>query len=92
MQLTLDGETWTLDFGELTGVDAKEFRKAVGVPLASVLADKEGFDLDVAAGLIWLARRLKEPTLSYADVAKAINFLSAFDVDIDGEATPDPET
>ena len=91
--LTVDGERYELHLERMTALDAKEFRATVGVSLTQALANQSA-DLDVLAGLIWMARRAKEPRLQYETVARSLNYDS--DVDLDstdaGEVEPDPET
>lgn len=80
VRVSCDGTTYDIDFTDLTAIDAKDFRREVGIPLMSVLSNQEQPDLDVIAGLIWLARRKGEPTLTFTEVATAINWSS--DVDL----------
>lgn len=76
---------------DLTGIDARDFRAAVGFPLVQVFANAAAYDIDVAAGLVWLVRRRTEPNLSYADVARTINFTTALDFDFGKGGDDDPE-
>lgn len=79
LEITLDGETFTLRFSDLTAIDAKDFRAAVGIPLTAAMT--EGVtDLDIIAGLVWLARRRRERGLAYATVAKALTYDTPFDM------------
>lgn len=92
VRVTVDGEQYDIDFSDLSAIDSKDFRKAVGIPLASVLTERQDADIDVIAGLVWLARRKKEPRLSYEEVAESINFTTDMDMKPAGEVEPDPET
>jgi len=74
VSIIVAGETYTLRQSDLTGIDAKEFRLAVGMPLAKVFADPTIVDLDVLAGLVWLVRRRSERGLSYEDVARSVTY------------------
>lgn len=67
------GENYTVNYAHLTAVDAGDFRRAVGIPLAA--AFKEGVaDIDVIAGLVWLVRRAGDRTLTYEKVAATVNY------------------
>lgn len=92
IRVSVDGVEYDLDFSELNGIDAKDFRREVGLPLAAVVNDVEAADLDVFAGLVWLARRKTEPGLTYTQVAESISFTSDLDVNTVEEVEPDPET
>lgn len=72
--LTIDGQEVRLAAGSITANDAKDFRAKVGVPLMQVLRDTDSIDLDVVAGLVWLARRRVERGLTYEAVAQSINY------------------
>ena len=79
VRVTVGDDTYDIDFGALTAPDAKEFRKAVGIPLAAVLSGAQDGDIDVIAGLVWLARRKDEPALTYEQVAATISYLTTID-------------
>lgn len=81
VRLTVDGAVYELDFSDLTAIDSKDFRREVGIPLSSVLSDKEDADLDVIAGLVWLARRKVETALTYVEVASKLTLLTPMDVE-----------
>lgn len=92
VRATVDGVDYDLDFSDLNAIDAKDFRREVGIPIASVLTGGVDADLDVIAGLVWLARRKNEPSLTYTAVAESISFTSDLDLNAVEEAEPDPET
>lgn len=85
VRITVGDDVYDIDFSDLTAVDAKDFRREVGIPLAAVLADKEDADIDVIAGLVWIVRRKAEKGLTFDTVAKSISFTTTLDLD----ATPD---
>ena len=89
--VSVDGQKWVLDFSDLTAIDAKDFRREVGFPLASVLSGGEAEDLDVYAGLVWLARRKDEPKLTFAEVAATITMNTDLGFDDEVEEDADPE-
>lgn len=66
LEVTHGGETYTFHEDDFTALDAKAFRSAVGVSLATAFTSP---DLDTVAGLVWLKRRADEPTLQFDAVA-----------------------
>lgn len=91
-RITVDDKTYDLDFSDITAIDAKDFRREVGIPLLSVLSDRQEADLDVVAGLVWLARRKTESGITYEEVAKSISLGSTLGVTKGTEVEADPET
>jgi hypothetical protein len=90
LAITADGTTHTVRLAQLTAIDAKEFRAAVGVSLVEAMTGGS-VDLDVIAGLVWLARRKRERGLAYAKVARELNYGSDLDVtELTTEAEADP--
>ncbi|HET7486835.1 MAG TPA: hypothetical protein VFJ85_02835 [Acidimicrobiales bacterium] len=85
--IAVDGQTYTIRLGDLSALDAKDFRAAVGVSLAQVMTNGST-DLDVLAGLVWLARRRRERGLAYKTVAKVLTYDTPVDVggSVDEEA------
>jgi hypothetical protein len=94
LQLTVDGEHVVIRFGDLTPRDARDFRRAVGTPLMQAFTP-ENLDLDMLAGLVWLARRRDNPALTYEEVESTTTFGSfVFDTETSTngqEAPDDPE-
>lgn len=79
VRITVDGMNYDLDMGDINAIDAKDFRREVGITLASSMTDSVDVDLDVIAGLVWLARRKTERGLTYNDVASMLSFNSDID-------------
>lgn len=77
--ITVDGKEYKVKLSQLTAIDAKDFRASVGVSLAQAIAGGSG-DLDVIAGLVWLARRKIERGLPYAKVAASLTYESDIDL------------
>lgn len=70
--ITLDGNTYTVQMGDLTALDARELRRQTGYsfPQLMMLAMGDGADIDIIAGAIWFARYVSgEKSLTYEDVA-----------------------
>lgn len=85
LTITVDDVVYDIRLANLTAIDAKDFRAAVGVSLAQAISDGS-LDLDIVAGLIWLVRRQRERGLAYSKVAKEITYESNLDF-----STPDAE-
>lgn len=79
--ITLEGKKYTILQSEITGVEVKDFREAVGVSPMRFFADPRNLDLDIVAGFIWLVRRRKERALQYDDIASKINYGSQLEFD-----------
>lgn len=74
------GQMYELKPDEVTAEDAKAFRRFVGVPLMSVMGGSQDMDLDVVAGIIWLARvKNGEPGVTYQSVASRLTYGSEID-------------
>ncbi|MGH9225704.1 MAG: hypothetical protein ACRD2W_18400 [Acidimicrobiales bacterium] len=93
--IRLDGTNFNFSASQVTAIDARDFRAAVGVPIMQVFT-QNSVDLDVMAGMIWVVRRRTERGLTYEQVASSITYDSDFafaDADGDGsEETAGPET
>ena len=88
MSVTLDGQTFTVQMGELTSLDTMALRRATGYSFIGLMrAAQKDADIDLIAALVWLARRTHgEPVLDYEDVAGEIDYASDFDIDVaDGD-------
>lgn len=55
--IKLNGETYALSVGRITGELALECRKATGMPPMAFLNNADNLDADSAAVIVWLARR-----------------------------------
>lgn len=75
VKISAFGEVYELQSDRITAVDSQAFRKQVGIPLGAVFTDETTMDLDVIAGLIWLARMQRgEKNLRYVEVAKRMTY------------------
>ena len=84
----VDDAAYTMRMAEISARDTGDLRRATGMSVAEVMVcAQESPDLDVAAALIWLARRQNgEPKLPYDDVAGDLTYGSDFDLEEDSEA------
>jgi hypothetical protein len=90
----LDGTKYRLRAREITAIDSKAFRDKVGIGLMEVFTGQASVELEVAAGLLWIARRKSDPRLTYEDVAGSLTFDSDLRVveSPDSEMDDSPET
>lgn len=55
------GRSWSFNIGEVAPLDVADLRRATGLTMRDVLSsDLSSIDLDIAAALIFLARRQSE--------------------------------
>jgi len=87
IRISVDGQHYTFRPGDVTALDAQALRRATGMSMRGLWdAAQNDPDIDVIASLVWLARRAKEPSLSYETVAKAIGYDSDIAAEADAEA------
>lgn len=81
VSIRLDGTTYTVTQGEMTGQLVMHLRRETGYSFRGLLvAAAKDPDIDVIAALVWLARRQAgELLLSFEEVAEEIGY----DVDVD---------
>lgn len=91
MLITLNGQSWTISPEDVTPRDAAALRRQTGfagfIGLQAEIS--RGFDIDVLAALIWLARRRDgETELLYDQVLDAMSYDDDFDLELvdDGNA------
>lgn len=87
LAITVDGTNYTVRIKDLSAIDAKDFRAAVGVSLGEAMTGTS-VDLDIIAGLVWLVRRKRERGLPYLKVAKEISY--GTEVDVNEPSDDDP--
>lgn len=88
--ITVNGKEYIIRMSELTAIDAKDFRARVGVSLAQVMSN-ESADLDTVAGLVWLARRKRDPRVRFEDVARELTYDTEIDFGDGTEADDEPK-
>lgn len=90
IEITIDGKVTLYNPSDITANDAKDFRRAVGIPLSKALRE-DSEDIDTIAGLVWLVERRTDASCTYADVAGSINFGSKIVFGPNVAAKPDAE-
>ncbi len=90
MQIELNGKTYVVRESDLTSRDIAALRRETGfagwVGLTSEAA--RGFDLDVLAALVWLARRIDGQIMPYETVLDEIGYDSELSVSVEDKRTP----
>lgn len=91
IRFKVNGQSHDIDLGNFTAIDAKDFRKAVGISLGEVFA-KEAVDIDVIAGILWLDQRRFKHGLTYDVVARGFTYDTELDVEEADAKSADAET
>lgn len=94
MRIEVDGRTYVVREADLTPRDVAALRRETGfagwVGLAAEA--QRGFDLDVLAALVWLARRIDgELTVSYESVLDSLSYQSELNVSVEDKRTAKAE-
>lgn len=77
LKATIHGKLYVLDLEDITGTEARAFRRAVGVPIvtaAALIGTGEWDALEVMAGMKWLIDRREDPDLEYEKVLDKIAY------------------
>lgn len=78
-EFNVDGKGYKVDFSNLTGVEARQFRLAVGLPVLTALGGiQEGSidPLEVVAGLKWIIDRRDDPSQEYEAILAGLTYES----------------
>lgn len=89
MQIDLNGKTYIVRESDLSSRDIAALRRETGfagwVGLTQEAA--RGFDLDVLAALVWLARRVEGQIMPYETVLDEIGYDSELEVSVEDKRT-----
>lgn len=86
LDFSVKGKTYTIDFSDITGREAKAFRQAVGTSTLSALQGVSTGELDpleCVAGFKWLLDRRDNSKVEYDDVLGSLTY---DDISLDAEA------
>jgi hypothetical protein len=84
----VDGEPYTVRPNDITANLVGQLRRVTGFSLQALMqAAADAPDLDVIAGLVWLARRQRGENVNYEKVAESISYSS----EIESADEPEPE-
>lgn len=94
VSVVIDGETYSARFADVDPLTAAECRKVLGFSVRQLFQYcAEDPDLDVVAGLIWIARRQRgEKKVTYAECSEGLSWLSDFDVVPISDEDEDPDS
>jgi hypothetical protein len=87
MQIDYDGRTYVVRESDLTPRLVAELRRETGFAGWVGLGNeaKRGFDLDVLAALVWLARRVQGETVDYGTVLDGMGYDLDVKVGVEGQ-------
>lgn len=91
LRAKIGGKPYALDLTDVTGREARDFRRAVGVPIitaAALVGSGEIDTLEVMAAMKWLIDRKDNPSLEYEDVLDEISYKDLAQTSEGDEADP----
>lgn len=93
MKIEVDGRTYTVREGDLTPRDVAALRRETGFAgwIGLATEAQRGFDLDVLAALVWLARRIDGETVSYDAVLDSLSYDTDLNVSVEDKRKPADE-
>lgn len=88
--IKLGEQSWRLETNEVTPDDIRVLRKALGISFRELINQVgTDIDLDIAAGLILMARRQTEGRwVTFEQASAGLTYDSVFEIDIDDDGTP----
>lgn len=89
MQIEVDGRTYVVRESDLTPRDVAALRRETGFAgwIGLAAEAQRGFDLDVLAALVWLARRVKGEFVPYETVLDEMSYESDLEVKVEDKRT-----
>lgn len=93
VQIEYDGRTYVIRQSDLTPRDVVALRKETGFAgwLGLLETADSGFDLDVLAAFLWLARRHDGDDVSYESVLDGMSYDAQLDVKVEDKRKPAAE-
>lgn len=77
LNFTVKDRKFSLDITDVDGLEARDFRQAVGMPLldATAAALRGEIDtLELAAGVMWILDRRENPAMTYEDALRSVSY------------------
>jgi hypothetical protein len=92
MQIEWDGKTYVVRETDLTPRDVAALRRETGFAgwVGLSTEAQRGFDLDVLAALVWLARRVAGDVVSYESVLDAMSYTADVNITVEDKRTKTP--
>lgn len=94
MQIEVDGRTYVVRESDLTPRDVAALRRETGFAgwIGLTTEAQRGFDLDVLAALVWLARRVKGEVVPFETVLDEMSYETDLNVKVeDKRSKPEDE-
>lgn len=90
MQIDFDGHTYVVRESDLTPRDVAALRREAGFAgwVGLVTEVERGFDLDVLAALVWLARRIKGEFVPYESVLDEMSYDGDVEIKVEDKRKP----
>lgn len=90
MQIEVDGRTYVVRESDLSPRDIAALRRETGFAgwVGLMQESQRGFDLDVLAALVWLARRLDGDTVGYETVLDEMSYEADLNVSVEDKRKP----
>lgn len=84
MTVTVDGESYTVRLGDVSPTLGREVRRIYGVGVRSFFGQLANDpDLDLVAGFVWMARRIRGEYVDLEDVESELTYASLGDADVE---------
>lgn len=84
IKITYEGKEYVVRMGDLSALHAQALRKELGISFLGLLSALESdADIDLVAGVIWLAAIVRGDTISYAEVAAGMGYSSLDTLKVD---------
>lgn len=81
VKITVGGEEYVVKMGDITSVQARRFRREVGVSFMAVVGElSTSPDIDSVAALIWMSRLLRGDDIALEDVA--VSYADLDDIEV----------
>lgn len=83
MTITVDGEAYTVRLGDVSPTLGREVRRIYGVGVRGFFGQlAHDPDLDLVAGFIWMARRIRGEYVELEDVESQLTYASLDNADV----------
>lgn len=93
MQIEVNGRTHVVRESDLSPRDVAALRRETGFAgwLGLTQEAQRGFDLDVLAALVWLARRIDGETVSYDSILDELSYDTDMKISVEDKRGPKSE-
>lgn len=90
MQIEVNGRTYVVRESDLTPRDVAALRRETGFAgwMGLVAEVERGFDLDVLAALVWLARRIKGEFVPFESVLDEMSYDADVEIKVEDKRKP----